>query len=350
MCNFAKEEFMRSKTCSLRFIFLVAMAIAVASSGGRAAAQAAATPVVPHYDHIFLMVDENHGFAQIIGNRAAPNLNRLATAFGLATSYFSVADPSAPNYVAMLGGSFFGIADDNAYYTHTVNKGSLMSQMDAAGLAWKGYFQSMPYAGYRGICYPVKCNGVPDIDPLYSSKHNGIPYFKSIQDSASEFAKLSPLEQLADDLASGNVPNFGYIIPDQCNDMHGAPSYCVDGGNPADLQDNLLVGRGDSFVANIVKQITSASFWSTGNNAIVITFDEGADGDTSGCCDANPGTGKVVTIVITSHGPRGLQDPTPYNHFSLLQTFQRAFGLGCLEFTCDTANVTPMAPLFAVTH
>jgi hypothetical protein len=56
----------------------------------------------------------------------------------------------------------------------------------------------------------------------------------------------------------------------------------------------------------------------------------------------------VVTVVITSHGPRGLKDPTPYNHFSLLQTFQRAFGLGCLEFTCDTANVTPLAPLFAV--
>jgi hypothetical protein len=109
-----------------------------------------------------------------------------------------------------------------------------------------------------------------------------------------------------------------------------------------------LVTFGDGFVNQLVTQITGASFWTKGNNAIVITFDEGADGDTGGCCDANPGTGKVATIVITSRGPRALQDPTPYNHFSLLQTFQRAFGLGCLEFTCDTTNVTPMAPLFAV--
>jgi hypothetical protein len=48
--------------------------------------------------------------------------------------------------------------------------------------------------------------------------------------------------------------------------------------------------------------------------------------------------------VVTSHGPRGVQDATPYNHFSLLQTTQRSFGLGCLESTCDTTNVTPLAP------
>jgi len=337
-----------------RTLFLsivIAAAIAIAGLGLPLSAQAKnAAPVVPRYDHIFLMILENHGFSQIIGNPAAPNINKLAGKFGLATSYFGVADPSEPNYVAMLGGNFFGIADDNAYYINAVSKPNLMSQMEAANLSWKGYLQSMPYAGYRGICYPVKCNGVPDLDPLYASKHNGITNFKSIQDSNAEFAKMGPLSQLNDDLANNNVPNFGYLIPDECNDMHGSPPNCIDGGTPGDPQDQQLVTLGDSFVNTIVTQITGAAFWSKGNNAIVITFDQGADGDTGGCCDANPGTGKVATIVITSRGPRSLQDPTPYNHFSLLQTFQQAFGLGCLEFTCDTANVTPMAPLFAVSQ
>lgn len=341
---------MHSINRSLVFALLIGVLI---SMGGRTVMQAqaasnAAVPVVPRYDHIFLIVFENHGFAQIIGNPAAPSLNGLANGFGLATSYFSVGDPSEPNYVAMLGGNTFGITDDNAYYTHTLNKGSLMSQMEAANLKWKGYFQSMPYAGYRGICYPVKCAGVPDIDPLYASKHNGMPHFASIQASNTEFAKMTPLDQLNNDVANNDIPNFGYIVPDECHDMHGAPSFCIDSGNPGDLQDNRLVRTGDNFVNRVVALITGASFWSKGNNAIVITFDEGMDGDTSGCCDANPGTGQVATIVITSHGPQGLKDPTPYNHYSLLQTFQLAFGLGCLEFTCDTANVTPMAPLFAV--
>ena len=307
----------------------------------------AADTVFPHYDHIFLIVEENHGFSQIIGNPAAPNLNRLANQFGLATASFAVGDPSEPNYVAMLGGSTFGIADDNAYYLNAVDKPSLMSQLDAAHKAWKGYMQSMPYAGFKGICYPNRCNGVPDFDTLYNSKHNGMVNFKSIQTNPAEMAKMVPFAALKADLA-GNPPAFGYINPDECTDMHGAPPYCIDSGEPGDDADNALVSIADKFAGKVVAQIMAAPFWSRGNNAIVITFDEGADGDTSGCCGTNPGNGRVATIVITSHGPRGLQDPTPYNHYSLLSSLQHAFGLGCLEQTCDTANIVPMTPLFKV--
>jgi hypothetical protein len=245
----------------------------------------------------------------------------------------------------MLGGNFFGIADDNAYYYHTVSQPSLMSQLDDAGLTWKAYMQGMPYAGYRGLCYPTRCAGVPDFDTLYNSKHNGIPYFKNIQASQAEMNKMGPLDGLERDIANNTVPNFGYIVPDECHDMHGAPPWCVDSGNPGGAQDQFLVSQADTLTGKLVDEITHADFWTRGNNAIVITFDEG--NGTQGCCDANPGTGQIYTVVITSQGPRALQDPTPYNHYSLLQTFQQAFGLGCLQFTCDTVNVTPMAALFA---
>jgi hypothetical protein len=336
---------------TISIMVFAAGAIALAASGHARAADATKKPPrpsFPHYDHIFLIVEENHGFSQIIGNPAAPNLNRLADEFGLATASFSVADPSAPNYVAMLGGSTFGIADNDAYYLHTVDGPSLMSQLEAARLTWKGYLQSMPYPGFKGICYPNRCNGVPDFDTLYNSKHNGIPYFKSIQTNPAEMAKMGPLTALSRDLATNDVPTFGYLVPDECNDMHGAPPYCVDSGDPGSEADNALVGMADKLAGKVVDQIMHAAFWPRGNNAIVITFDEGADGDTSGCCGTVPGNGRVTTIVITSHGPRGLKDPTPYNHYSLLQSLQRAFGLGCLEQTCDTTNIVPMTPLFKV--
>ena len=80
------------------------------------AAGASGSPSVPHYDHIFLIVEENHGFADVIGNTAAPNLNALVNRFGLATQYFGVAHPSEPNYVALMGGNTFGIANDDPYY------------------------------------------------------------------------------------------------------------------------------------------------------------------------------------------------------------------------------------------
>jgi len=324
------------------FKYIAAAVLSIATLG-TAAAQ---SPSVPAYDHIFLIIEENHGYTQIIGNSQAPNLNALAKTYGLATRYFSVADPSAPNYVVLLGGNWFGIADDNAYYLHFVDKPNLLSQLDKAGISWKGYFQSMPYAGYLGLCAPGRCNGVPDVSALYGAKHNGIVYFRDNITREEDRRNMVPITDLAQDLA-GTPPRFGYIVPDHCTDMHGSPPWCADSGNFGDVLDNDLVKRGDAYVGKLVSMITSAPFWSRGNNAIVVTFDEG--NGTKGCCDADPGTGRIYTTVITSNGPRALTDNTPYNHYSLLQTIQIAFGVGCLEFTCDTKNVVPMAPLFAVT-
>ena len=92
------------------------------------------------------------------------------------------------------------------------------------GKTWRGYFQSMPYPGYRGYCYPDKCNGIPDADTQYVSKHNGIVNFANLQTS-TELAKMFPFTQLAADLATGTVPDFSYIVPNECNDMHGAPPW-----------------------------------------------------------------------------------------------------------------------------
>jgi hypothetical protein len=307
---------------------------AAAASGGR-------------LDHIFVIVEENHGFSDVIGNRAAPNLNYLAEHFGLATDYYGVSHPSEPNYVALLGGSTFGINSDNAYWTDLQKQPGLISQLDRAGISWKAYLQGLPHPDYQGICYPARCNGAPDSDPLYASKHDGIQNFTTSL-NPYDWSRQVPVGQLAADLQSGNVPRFDYIIPDECHDMHGDPPYCLDSGNLGDPQDQHLVAVGDSYLGQLVSEITRAPFWAEGNNAIVVTYDEG-DNNT-GCCDAMPGGGQVATVVVTSHGPRGVIDATPYNHYSLLSTIQHAYGLGCLQNTCDTANVQTMSPLFFAVH
>src|SRR5215472_19144631 len=125
-------------------------------------AQTANNTTFPPYDHVFLIIMENEGYNQVVGNQFAPILNALANDYGLATNYTGVADPSEPNYVAMLGGDFFGVNSDDPYWFpgQTVNAPNLMSQLEATGKTWRGYFQSMPYPGYRGYCYPDKCNGI----------------------------------------------------------------------------------------------------------------------------------------------------------------------------------------------
>jgi hypothetical protein len=315
-----------------RLMYGVAVAcVAFAGSASKLKAQ-----TFPRYDHVFLLIMENEGYNQIIGNSFAPIINALARDYGLATNYSGVADPSEPNYVAMLGGDFFGINSDDPYWFpgHTINAANLMSQLEEMGETWRGYFQSMPYAGYRGYCYPDKCNGIPDADTQYVAKHNGIVNFANLQTPA-ELAKMFPLGQLSADLAGGTVPNFSYIVPNECSDMHGAPPWCVDSDNTGTAQQSWLIAQGDKFVGKLVNQITSSAIWQTGNNAIVITFDEG-----------NHATSQVVTIVIANHGPRGLTDNTSYNHYSLLASLQQTFGLGCLLNSC-TAN--SMTPLFAIT-
>ncbi len=297
------------------------------------AGASAASAAFPHYNHVFLLIEENHNYNQIIGNPAAPEINALAKDYGLATRYSGVADPSEPNYVAMLGGSAFGINSDEPYFWpgHIVQAPNLMSQIDEAGLTWKGYFQGMPYPGYRGYCFPAKCNGIPDSDTQYVAKHNGIVNFKDMQ-TPSELAKMNPYSQLASDLASGNVTNFSYIVADECHDMHGAPPWCVDSGKPGSAEEIPLEATGDAFAGKTVQAITSSPVWKSGNNAIVITFDEG-----------NFATDTVPTIVITSKGPRGVTDNASYNHYSLLASIEQAFGLGCLQNSC---TATPMTPLF----
>ncbi len=300
-----------------------------------AAAPALDAQSFPQYDHVFLVIMENENYNQVIGNQHAPILNALAADYGLATNYRGVADPSEPNYVAMLGGDFFGINSDDPYWFpgHTVNADNLMSQLEAAGKTWRGYFQGMPYPGYRGYCYPDKCNGIPDADTQYVSKHNGIVNFANLQTPA-ELGKMFPYTQLSADLASGAVPNFSYIVPDECHDMHGAPPWCVDSDNTGTVQQSWLIAQGDKFVGSVVNLITSSPIWETGNNAIVVTFDEG-----------NTATSQVATMVITNHGPRGVTDSTSYNHYSLLASLQQTFGLGCLVNSCAA---TAMAPLFGI--
>lgn len=293
---------------------------------------------VPPYDHIFLIIEENHNANQIFGNPEAPIINALAKDYGQAARYTGVSDPSEPNYLAMLGGSTFGTnTDDNPYYWpgNTINAPNLMSQIDAAGLSWKGYFQGMPYAGYRGYCFPAKCNGIPDSDTQYVAKHNGIVNFANEQTPA-EYAKMQPYSQLSADLASGNVPNLSYIVPDECHDMHGAPPWCEDSGKAGDVDDNFLVAQGDAFLGQTVNAITSSSMWHTGHNAIVVVWDEG-----------NVQTDAVPAIVATNTGPRGLVDNSaPYDHYSLLLSIEQAFGLACLQNAC---SASPMTPLFNYT-
>jgi len=68
---------------------------------------------VPRLDHVFVIMMENHGYGQIVGNPNAPFVNGLARSANSATNYFAIAHPSLTNYLEVVGGSNFGVLSDN---------------------------------------------------------------------------------------------------------------------------------------------------------------------------------------------------------------------------------------------
>ncbi len=77
------------------------------------AAEGNAPKGVPHLDHVFVIMMENHGYQQLINNPSAPFINQLAKIANSADNYFAIAHPSLTNYLETVGGSNFGVLSDN---------------------------------------------------------------------------------------------------------------------------------------------------------------------------------------------------------------------------------------------
>jgi phosphatidylinositol-3-phosphatase len=347
---------------------------------------AAAAPTMPRYEHIFVIVEENKGFDQIMNHpQWTPEIHKLASEYGLASQFYAEVHSSEGNYIAMLGGDTFGIHDDDAFFCkpglknefceksdrpnyvdHDIAARSLMDQMAAKGLTWKAYMEDIPGAGSLVPAWPTANYPARDLPyEAYASKHNGFVHFKSVNQEPfpERMRQLVGFRELDADLASGNLPNYAHIIPDQCNEMHGRDPG-ADGTVPLDCtkkNTGALIRRGDAEIGMLVGKITHSKMWSeAGNAAIVVTFDENNDAERhsgpQGCCGYDPhslanfGGGHIVTIVITNHGPRHVVDATPYNHYSLLRTVEDAFGITeHLAHAADTdKGVVDMTPLFAV--
>ena len=293
-----------------------------------------------NFQHVFVIMMENTGYNLLIDNPNAPWINSAAKTYGLATSYFGVTHPSQPNYIASTAGIQGADSDSN----ETLNEPNIVDQLLSHGKSWKAYMQS-----YSLCTDPLAaaCG-----NQLYERKHNPFVSFADVQSNPERMARIVDLSQLNTDLASGNVPDYSWISPDQCNDMHGRGAPATD---PCSFSnESNLIATGDAFLSSTVGAIMTSSAW-TGNSAIFIMWDEseftnsgfGGFGDDSGCCDsvAGQGGGHVVALVISHSNHSHVTSNVPYNHYSVLRTIQAAWNLGCLGNTCDTANVPTMSAL-----
>jgi phosphatidylinositol-3-phosphatase len=317
-----------------RFAVPAVLAAALLLAGATSAAQPRND--VKNFQHVFVIMMENTGYSHLIGNSNAPWINDAAARFGLATNYTGVSHPSQPNYIAATSGSTQGVVDDS---DQTRNVANIVDQLESHGKTWKAYMQSY------SLCSSPTAHACGN--QLYERKHNPFISYADVQSNPSRVAKIVDFSQFGTDLANDTVPSYSWISPDQCHDMHGRfdPSPAqTDPCGFAHVQE--LIATGDAFLADTVGAIQSSPAW-TGNSVIFITWDESdfPFSDVSGCCDAVPGGGHVVTLVIShsDHAPR--TSNVAYNHYSMLSTIEDGWRLGCLDNTCDTANVPSMTDL-----
>ena len=264
---------------------------------------AAAAPV-PNFSHIFTIVMENKEYGSVIGNSSAHYLNSLAQQYALATNYDGVSHPSLPNYLALTGGDTFGIHSDCT--SCFVNQPSIVDQLEAAGKSWKAYMESMPTPCFVG-----------DAGSLYRQKHNPFIYFDTVRTNATRCGKIVPYRQFTADAQANTLPDYVWITPNMCNDMH-----------------DCSVSTGDSWLRSEVPKILASPAWQQ-NGALFITFDEGSS--------STGGGGHISTLVISPLGKPHFQSSVAYNHYSLLRTIAEAWGLPPLG---KAANAAPMSDFF----
>lgn len=343
------------------------------------------------FEHVFVIVMENHGTDEILGNAAdAPFINELAKHAGVAANYYGTTHPSLPNYLSLFSGDFQGIWDDckagptitcapeefvpgsgdatdGNYLTaaqvasassqpHWFGGRNLVDELEAKGLGWKAYMQSMP-AGGHDVEYAPVING--KTVKLYAQKHNPFEYFADVRNDAARLSRIVPFEDaFAQDLDSGNVPAFVWISPDQCHDMHGvSPSSAAllglpACGYPASGLDHGAIQLGDQFLRETVTKIVRSRAWDE-RSAIVIVWDEDDYAGFSGCCGSPTGNDGAVLggahapmVVLTSTSLRQRTTWKPANHYSLLGTLQKLLGLDCLGNTCGRADSDLLLELF----
>jgi hypothetical protein len=241
--------------------------------------------------HIAVIVMENEEFSNIIGSTSAPYINSLARSYGLAGSMFAIAHPSLPNYLALTGGSTFGISSDCTGCS--VNTTSVVDQLEHAGLSWKGYMEDLPHPCFTG----ASAAG-------YAKKHDPFAYYTRIVNRPARCRRIVPLSRLAADERARALPRFVWITPNLCHDMHDCD-----------------VATGDRFLSRLVPPLL-ASLGPRG--LLFITWDEGSSDDS--CCRLAFG-GHIVTIAAGSLARRGARLPAPADHYSLLQTLEDLFGL-----------------------
>ncbi len=257
---------------------------------------------VPQAGHVFIVTEENHDYASVIGSSSMPYLNGLAQQYGLATQYYANTHPSIGNYFMLATGQ---IITNNDSYSTIVTADNVVRRLLAAGKTWRSYAEDLPSVGYTG----------GDVGN-YARKHNVFALLSDVANDTVQRKNLVPFTQFATDLANGTLPDYANIVPNLCNDAH-----------------DCSLGTADTWLQNnIAPLLASATFQQDG--LLIIVFDEAGSDNTHG-------GGRIAWIVVSPKAKTQYQSTTLYQHESTLRLTLEALGITQFPGASATAPAMP---------
>jgi hypothetical protein len=346
------------------FAAMLAAFATLAITPGVHAATSPALEGVPRVDHVVVLVLENESFSTTwAASSPAKYLNGLRAQGAFVPNYYATGHVSLDNYIAMTSGlagpqvlpTYADCLGINLWTcTQTVstaaNGGSIADQVESAGLTWKQYSDGTTapcvhadYASTSAGQDPYQGNGktptTAGAGPDYADRHVPFLYYSNvIGDSARCARHLRPFTDLSADIAAGTLPSYSFVTPDTCNDGHDAP--CA-AGRPGGLT------TADAFLTAHVPALLT---WLRAHNGVLlVTFDEAANTDTSGCCTGGPaGTsgfgGQVGMLVLGAPVATGTT-ASKYDHASLLRTSEDLLGIS--THIGNAATASPITGIWA---
>ena len=303
--------------------------ISVTTPGGTAmSATAFSVTSPPSKPHIMVIVEENRsytGAGGVIGSSQAPYINGLASTYLSATNWYSPYHGSPLDYMALLAGNTDGSLNKPAADT------TLADELTSAGITWKAYMETMQ-TDCETSKEPPGSNGST---ALYAPDHNPFLYYSSTR-TTSACQNNVPYSQFATDLNNNALPDFMFVVPNQCDEMH---SECPPG-------KNTEVAQGDAWLMNNLPTILGSSWYQQGG-VVIITWDEGFHTDNAGWVNgaacpssSNCGGGTVPTIVVSAANAAlsNHNYATGGNLYGILRGIEEDYGVGLLGSSADAGN------------
>ncbi|MGA7861577.1 MAG: alkaline phosphatase family protein [Thermoplasmata archaeon] len=257
---------------------------------------------------VIIVLLENENQATVL--RQGPFEKHLAQTYASASSYYAICHPSAPNYLSITSGKPSQCGSDEYKVYSTINLGTLV---DAAGLTWKAYDESMPQ--------PCDTSN----SGLYAVRHNPFLFYADVVRNAA-FCRSHDVNSkyFNESAANGTLPNLSFYTPNLLDDGH-----------------NTNVAFADKWLKGWLSPLLNDSIFS--NSVFFITYDESGN---SGSGYNGTAGGKVYFAAVSPDLKAGYALTTDASHYNLLTTIEWLLGLGRTGHHDSWAAWPPMKSLF----